>query len=108
MKSAGILDALQPHIPTRFDRAKRVELIGMAACALRDGGVPDREAATFLSAALLAWLQEGGDLTAEYFQTRAPRGSHVTEAHIWAALIRMNDRTEKQAQDRDNSTSTDP
>lgn len=36
------------------------------------------EGSLFVGSALLAWLENGGDLVRDYLQIAAPRGSHRT------------------------------
>ena len=62
----------------RYSREGRVRLLAEAATALLAGRRPSREAATFLGAGLLAWLQEGGDLLGDYWKVSGPAGSHRT------------------------------
>jgi len=45
------------RLPAKFDRACRIELIGLAAQDLLAGRLPDQEAAIFLAGTLLAWVQ---------------------------------------------------
>jgi hypothetical protein len=72
--------------PAMLDRAGRIRLIGEAAQSLRDEKMPSREAALFLGGALLAWLENGGDLERQYLQV-TKRASHHTPAVIWRGLI---------------------
>ena|SRR5256885_9889117 len=71
--------------PLALDREGRVRLIGEAAEALLRGAAPSREAALFLGGALLAWLQQGGNLEKDFFKTTRPK-SHHTASVIWRGL----------------------
>lgn len=74
---------LAQDAPRTSTREGRVLLLSSAAEALLEGAMPTREAATFLGAALLAYLEQGGHLTREYLKIDAPQGSHHTADVIW-------------------------
>lgn len=78
-----LLDQKLPAIPLTETREGRVLVLGRLAEALLDGRMPDRESATFLGAALLAWLEQGGQLTRDYLKIDAPQGSRITPDIIW-------------------------
>lgn len=73
--------------PRRFDRAGRVGLIGECAQALIRSELPSEESRLFVASALLAWLENGGSLEREYFQTTKAK-SHRTASAIWRASSR--------------------
>jgi hypothetical protein len=66
-------------VPRVFDRRGRVELIGEAATALLAGRT---ESGLFVGGALLAWLENGGDLERDFLQVVKPK-SHATPSAIW-------------------------
>lgn len=71
--------------PRQYDRQGRVELIGEAAQALRDGRLPGREAALFVGGALLSWLENAGSLERDFFKVTKAK-SHHTPAAIWQQI----------------------
>lgn len=78
-----LLDQTPPTFSRTDTREARVLLIGELAQGLLDMRMPSREAATFLGAALLAWLDEGGSLTRDYLKLDAPQGVRDTAQVIW-------------------------
>jgi hypothetical protein len=60
-------------------REGRVRLVGVAARALMESRTP---AGLFVGGALLAWLEQGGDLPRDFFQVVKPK-SHRTVPVLW-------------------------
>jgi hypothetical protein len=92
-KRSPMLVALRP--PRQYDRKGRIELIGEAARALRDGRPVSREAALFLGGALLAWLEHGrggGDLATRFLAVVKRQSRHTPQA-LWKLIA-----YERQAQ----------
>src|SRR5688572_14797658 len=77
--------AHQARAPRACSRAGRIELVGEAARDLAEGRLPNQEAATFLSSALLAWLERGGNMEKDYFSITRPK-SHATPQRVWRQL----------------------
>jgi hypothetical protein len=77
---SAILAGTRP--PAGLERADRVRLIGEAARQLVDSGT---EEGLFTGGALLAWLENGGDLERTFFRV-AQRGSHHTPARLWSLI----------------------
>jgi hypothetical protein len=78
-------DADSALVPRLYDRRGRVELIAEAAQVLLASGT---EAGLFTGGALLAWLENGGDLERDYLQVTAKAGSHHTPTVIWQTSSR--------------------
>jgi hypothetical protein len=70
--------------PAGFTREDRVRLIGEAAEALLAGRMPEPAARVFLAGALVAWLENSGDLARDFLRVTKPK-SHRTPAAIWRA-----------------------
>jgi hypothetical protein len=68
--------------PAGSTREDRVRLIGEAAQQMVDSGTL---AGLFCGGALLAWLENGGDLARDYLRVVKAK-SHVTPAAIWREL----------------------
>lgn len=68
--------------PAGLDREGRVRLVGEAALLLLDSGTV---AGLFCGGALLAWLENGGDLARDYLRVVKAK-SHRTPARIWREL----------------------
>jgi hypothetical protein len=85
-RRSPMLAALAP--PRQYDRKGRVELIGEAAQAMRDGRPVPREAALFLAGALLAWLEHGhggGDLGTRFLRVVKRQSRHTPQA-LWRLI----------------------
>ena len=77
------------RLPGDFSRAGRIALLAEAFKALVDGRQPSREAAMFVGAGGMAWLQEGGRIGAlerDYWRVAAPERSTATPARVYAQL----------------------
>ena len=96
---AALASAMCGRAPRRYDRAGRVSLLAECAEALLAGREPSREAALFLAGGVLSWLQQGGDLTREYWGVVGPAGSHRTPAHVWRELQNDSSSRGEQALD---------
>lgn len=69
--------------PATFDRAGRVALLAEVFQALIEDRAPSREAALFVGGGGLAWLEQGGSLTRDFWRCAGPQGSTHTEAVLW-------------------------
>jgi hypothetical protein len=103
-RRSPMLVALRP--PRQFDARGRIELIGEAARALRDGKMPSPEASMFLGSALLSWLENGrgGDLATRFLRVVTPKSHHTPQA-LWR-LIR-DEQSGAQAARSVSATATD-
>ena len=86
------------QLPAGHEREQRVRWIAETGQALKRGELPSLEARVFVGGALMAWLQEGGDLCREYFRVVKPK-SHHTAAFIYRRLNAHQD--ERQDGDAD-------
>lgn len=71
--------------PELADRETRVAIIGRVAEALLAGREPDRSDAFFVGGALIAWLENGGNLERDYLKVVKPQ-SHMTPAVLWRRI----------------------
>lgn len=85
---SALLKAIGPRAPAALTREGRVALLGRAANALMRGDIPDAEARLFLAAGIVAWLDQGGRLTRDFWKVDPVRGSKRTAASLWAARHR--------------------
>lgn len=70
----------------RYSRAARVALLAEFFQDLMAERMPRREVVLFAAGGGLAWLEQGGSLTRDYWRTAGPQGSTHTESVIWRQL----------------------
>src|SRR2546423_11968060 len=82
---SALAQALGGRSPASTSREGRIGLIGEAAAALLEKTMPSDEARIFLAAALIAWLESGGDLAKDFLRVTRPK-SHLTVARVWRRI----------------------
>lgn len=75
--------------PAGHTREDRVQLLARAARLLIESGTVE---GVFTGGGLLAWLQEGGSLTRDYWRTAGVQGSTATESVLWRRALREDGR----------------
>ena len=83
--------------PRGLTREDRVLLLQETAEALLEGRLPDADARLYTAAALLSWLERGGDLERDHLKVCAPVGSHRTPASIMRSRKRNRHPDEGEA-----------
>lgn len=71
--------------PATLTREDRVQLLARAARLLIASGTVE---GVFTGHGMLAWLQEGGSLTRDYWRTAGVQGSTATESVLWRRALR--------------------
>jgi hypothetical protein len=89
---------LGSRLPEGHEREQRVRWIAETALALIRNELPSHEACVFVGGALMAWLEQGGDLCREYFRV-VKRASHHTPSYLYRQLEPHQD--ERQHGDAD-------
>lgn len=87
----------KPGLTLNFEREDRIRLLWKWASAVVAGKKPDAGAEMFAASGVLAWLQEGGNLTREFWRTMAPQGCKNSESQV-LKMIQGSSSGRQQAQ----------
>lgn len=91
--------------PSASDREGRVQMLGEAGEALLSGRMPSEAARLFLAGGLMAWLQNGGNLTRDFWRTAGRQGSTHTESILWQRALLEERRAGKNLKELAPSSS---